>query len=241
MNITNPFQSFAFGVPQYGVGIGGINPMVPYLTPPYASNPIAALCGTGVNPYTLGPTQYVHPLMVAQLPTTNPTLLPLPTQYSAIGQSPYGVWGNPFSQGISPIPQLSQGISPIPQLSQGISPIPQLGQGISPIPQQGWGQQFGGGIGQPVATLSLHTFPQQPFGYPALQQGLGWSVPTPLNSPVLGLDPINGALIAQQASLLAQSQLPIRPLIFPQQPDPFQMAVVNGGLQFGSPTAGVPF
>jgi hypothetical protein len=146
MNITNPFQSFGFGVPQYGVGFGGINPIAPHLAPPYGSYPIAALNGIGVNPYTFGQTQYVHPLLVAQLQTTNPTLMPLPTQHSAIGQSPYGVWGNSF------------------------------GQGISPLSQQGWGQQFGGGIGQPGSPLSLQPFPQQAFGYPAQQQGFGQGI-----------------------------------------------------------------
>jgi hypothetical protein len=185
--------------------------MVSHLAPPYASNPIAALNGIGVNPYTLGQIQYYQPLLVAQLPTTNPTPLPSLTQHPAIGQSPQGSWGNPFSQG------------------------------ISPLLQQGWGQQFGGGIGQPGGPLTFQTFPQQAFGYPALRQGYGWSAPTPLNSPVLGVDPITGALIAQQSFPLAQSHLPIRPLITPQQPDPFQMAVLNETMQYGSPTAGVPF
>ena len=235
MNITNPFQSFPIGVPQYGVGFGGINPLVPYLASPYASNPIAALNGIGVNPYALGPTQFVHPLLVAQLATTNPTLPPAQTQHSSIGQSPYGIWGNPFFQGISP----------------------QF--------QQGWGQQFGGGIGQPGSPLGFHTFPQQAFGfpaiqqgfgypalqqglgypalqqglgYPALQQGFGLGVPTPINGPVFGVDPNTAALIAQQSSQWTQ-QLPIRPLITPQQPDPFQMSILNGGIHC-SPNAGVP-
>ncbi|HKQ77473.1 MAG TPA: hypothetical protein VJ810_27485 [Blastocatellia bacterium] len=211
MNITNPFQTFAFGFPQYGVGFGGINPMVPHQALPYPINPIAGLSGIGVNPYALGQTQYVHPVLVAQIPTTNPALLPPHTQHSAIGQSPYGGWGNPFSQG------------------------------ISPLLHQGWGQQFGGGIGQPGVPLSLHTFPQQAFGYPAPQQVFGWGAPTPLNGPVLGVDPITGALIAQQSSLLAQTHLPIRPLITPHQPDAFQMAVWNAATQYGSPTAGIPF
>jgi hypothetical protein len=211
MNITNPFQSFAFGVPQYGAGFGGINPMVTHLAPPYSNNPLAAPNGIGANPYTLGQIPYVHPLLIAQLQTTNPTLLPLLTQHPAIGQNPYGSWGNPFTQG------------------------------GSPVLQQGWGQQFGGGIGQFGSPFSLHTFPQQGFGYPALQQGLGWGAPTPLNNPFLGVDPITAAMIAQQSCQPAQSQLPIRPLISPQQPDPFQMAVLNGGTQYGSPTAGVPF
>jgi hypothetical protein len=200
MNITNPFQSFAFGVPQYGVGFGGINPMVSHLAFPNASNPIAALSGIGVNPYMLGQTQYVHPLPVAQLATTNPTLLPLLAQHSAIGQSPYG---------IQSLPQ--------PQLGQIGSPFQQFGQ---------FGQfgPFGAGIGQwgnPFIQWS-----------PLLQQGWGqqWGVPTLLNSPVPGVDPITGALIAQQPSLLVQSQLPIRPLITPQQSDPFQMAVLIGAM-----------
>ena len=91
MNITNPFQSFAFGVPQYGIGLGGINPMASHLAIPYSSHPIAALNGIGVNPYMLGQTQYVHPLLVAQLATPIPTILPQLAQHSAIGQSPYGV------------------------------------------------------------------------------------------------------------------------------------------------------
>ena len=211
MNITNPFQSFAFGVPQYGVGFGGINPMVQHLSPPYVSNPIAALNGIGVNPYAFGQAQYVHPLLVAQLPTTNPTILPPLAQPSAIWQTPYGIWGNPFSPG------------------------------ISPLLQQGWGQQFGGGIGQLGVPLSWRLFPQQALGYPAPQQVFGLEAQTPLNSPVLGVDPITLALTAQQSSQLAQSQLPIRPLITPQQPDPFQMAALNGVTHYGSLPPGVPF
>jgi hypothetical protein len=239
MNITNPFQSFAFGVPQYGVGFGGINPMISHLALPNASNPIAALSGIGVNPYVLGQTPYVHPLLVAQIATTNPTLLPLLAQHSAIGQSPYG-------------------IQSLPQ--------PQLGQIGSPFQQFGQFGPFGAGIGQWGNPFSQ--------GSPLLQQGWGqqWGVPTLLNSPVPGVDPITGALIAQQPSLLAQSQLPIRPLITPQQPDPFQMAVLIGAMtgqatdpysaltqpgwtsplgvnpihqalkqQYGSPHAGIPF
>jgi hypothetical protein len=198
MNIANPFQSFAFGVPQYGVGLGVINPMASHLAFPNASNPIAALNGIGVNPYMPGQTQYVHPLLVAQLATTNPTLLPLLAQHSTIGQSPYGV------QSLLQ-PQLGQIGSPFQQSWQ-FGPfgagIGQYGnpfsQGISPLLQQGWGQQ--------------------------------WGAPTFLSSPVPGVDPITGALIAQQPSLLAQGQLPIRSLITPQQPDPFHMAALIGAM-----------
>ena len=211
MNTTNPFQSFGFGVPQYGAGFGGINPLVSQVGLPYASNSIAALNGIGVNPYTFGQPQYVHPLLVAQFPTINPATLPALTQHPPIGQTPYGAWAAPFNQG------------------------------ISPLLQQGWGQQFGSWIGQLGNPLSLHTFPQQAFGYPALQQGFGWGVPTPLNNPVLGVDPITGALITQQSPLLAHSQLPIRPLITPQQHDPFQMAALNGVTHYGSLPPGVPF
>jgi hypothetical protein len=237
MNITNPFQSFAFGVPQYGVGFGGISPMVSHLALTNASNPIAALSGIGANPYMPGQTQYVHPLLVAQLATTNPTLLPLLAQHSAIGQSPYGIQSPPQ-------PQLGQIGSPFQQfgpfgagIGQGGNPF---SQGISPLLQQGWGQQ--------------------------------WGAPTFFSSPVPGVDPITGALIAQQPYLLAQSQLPIRPLITPQQPDPFQMTALIGAMtgqatdpysvltqpgltsplgvnpiyqalkqQYGSPQAGIPF
>src|SRR5215510_997415 len=240
MNITNPFQSFAFGVPQYGMGLGGINPMVSYLTIPYASNPIAALNGIVVNPYMPGQTQYAHPLLVAQLATTNPTLLPLLAQHSAIGQSPYG-------------------IQSLPQ--------PQMGQSGSPFQQPGQFGQFGAGIGQWGNPFSQGISP-------LLQQGWGqqWGAPTFFSSPVPGVYPITGALIAQQPSIIAQSQLPIRPLITPQQPDPFQMTALIGAmtgqatdpysvltqpgltsplgvnpihqalkLQYGSPHAGIPF
>src|SRR5262245_66001465 len=95
MNITNPFQSFAFGVPQYGVAFGGISPMVSNLALPNGSNPIAALGGIGVNPYMPGQPQYVNPLLVAQLAATNTTLLPLLAKHSVIGQSPYGVQSFP--------------------------------------------------------------------------------------------------------------------------------------------------
>jgi hypothetical protein len=224
MNITNPLQPLPFGVSQYGVGFGGINPMVSQLAHPYVSNPIAALSGIGVNPYTLGQTQYVHPLLVAQLASTNPTLLPLLAQQSAIGQSPYGIQS--MLQ-----PQLGQIGSPFQQFGQfgaGIGPWGNpFSQGVSPFLQQGWGQQFGSGIGQLGGPFGSHPFAQQAFGYPALQQGLGWGAPTLFNSPVPGVDPITGALTAQQSSLLAHGQLPIRPLIAPQQPDPFQMSALS--------------
>jgi len=153
----------------------------------------------GINPY-------VHPLLVAQLAANNPTLLPLLGQHSAIGQSPYGVQsplqfqpgqlGSPFQQ-FGQFGQFGAGIG------QWSNP---LGQWINPLLQQSWGQQA--------------------FGYPAPQQGFGWGAPAIFSSPVPGVDPITGALIAQQVSPLAQSQLPIRPLVTP--PDPFQMAALSG-------------
>jgi hypothetical protein len=190
MNITNPFQSFAFGVPQYGVAFGGISPMVSQLALPNASNPIAALGGIGVNPYMPGQSQHVNPLLVAQLAATNPALLPLLAQHSAIGQSPYG------------IQSLLQ-----PQLGQTGSPFQQFGPFGAGIGQ--WGNPFSQGIS------------------PLLQQ---WGAPTFFGSPVPGVDLITGALIAQQPFILAQSQLPIRPLITPQQPDPFQMTALIGAM-----------
>src|SRR5262249_17348297 len=98
MNITNPFQSFAFVVPQYGVVFGGFSPMFPIRSIPNGNTPIAALGGFGVNQYMPGQTQYVNPLLVAQLAATNPTLLPLLAQHSAIGQSPYGIQSLPQPQ-----------------------------------------------------------------------------------------------------------------------------------------------
>jgi hypothetical protein len=199
MNITNPFQSFAFGVPQYGMGLGGINPMFSQLAIPYASNPIAALNGIGVNPYLPGQTQYVHPLLVAQLATTNPTFLPPLAQHPAIWQSPYG-------------------IQPLPQ--------PQLGQIGLPFQQSGQFGQFGAGIGQWGNPFSQGISP-------LLQQAWWqqWGAPTFFSSPVPVVEPITGVLIAQQPSPFAQSHLPIRPLITPQQPDPFHMAALIGAAQ----------
>src|SRR5262245_53767197 len=165
MNITNPFQSFAFGPAQYGVGFGGVNPMVSHLAFPNASNPIAALSGIGVNPYMLGQTQYVNPLLVAQLATTNPTLLPLLAQHSAIGQSPYGIQSLPQ-------PQLGQIGSPLQQFGPFGAGVGQWGnpfsQGISPLLQQGWGQQWSHPtfFNSPVPGVDLITgtlIAQQPF------------------------------------------------------------------------------
>src|SRR5262249_13511274 len=185
---------------------------------PNASNPIAALSGIGVNPYMLGQTQYVNPLLVAQLAATNPTLLPLLAQHSAIGQSPYGIQSLPQ-------PQLGQIGSTFQQSGQ-FGPfgagIGQWGnpfsQGISPLLQQGWGQQWGNPFSQGIS--------------PLLQQGWGqqWGAPTFFSSPVPGVDLITGTLIAQQPFILAQSQLPIRPLVTPQQPDPFQMTALIGAM-----------
>src|SRR5262249_45808659 len=140
MKITNPFQSFAFRVPQYSVSFGVISQMVSHPALPNARNPITALGGIGVNPYMLGQTQQVHPLLVAQLAATNPTLLPLLAQHSAIGQSPYGIQSLPQ-------PQLGQIGSPFQQFGPFRAGIGQWGnpfsQGITPLFQQGWGQQWG--------------------------------------------------------------------------------------------------
>ena len=172
--------------------------MVSHLAFPNTSYPIAAMNGIGVNPYMPGQTQYVHPLLVAQLATTNPTFLPLLAQHSAIGQSPYGVQSllqpQPGQIGL-PFQQSGQFVPFGVGIGQWGNP---LSQGISPLLQQGWGQQ--------------------------------WGAPTFSSNPVPGVDLITGALIAQQPFIFAQSQLPIRPLITPQQPDPFQMAALIGAV-----------
>src|SRR5262245_50759604 len=72
----------------------------------------------------------------------------------------------------------------------------------------------------------------QPGISPLLQQGWGqqWGAPTFSSNPVPGVDLITGALIAQQPFIFAHSQFPIRPLITPQQPDPFQMTALIGAM-----------
>lgn len=237
MNITNPFQSFAFGVPQYGVGFGGINPMVSNLALPYASNPIAALSGIGVNPYMPAQTQNIHPLLLAQLAQTNPTLPPSLAQHSAIWQNPYGVQ--------SPLqPQLGQGGSPFQQFGPFGAGIGQWGnsfnQGISPHLQQAWGQQWGAPpfLNNPIQGLDPFT------GALIAQQSSPFTQNQAPIRPLITLqqpDPfqiaaLTGAMTGQATdpySILAQTGW-----ISPVGVNPIHQALKQ---PYGSPHAGIPF
>jgi hypothetical protein len=80
MNITAPLPPYAYCPPQYGagVGIGAINPMVPYMASPYMSSPV---------PYpVIGPSPYAVSSMI-----------PCPPGQIGAGIAP---WGSPF--GLSP-------------------------------------------------------------------------------------------------------------------------------------------
>src|SRR5262249_28871110 len=184
-----------------GIGVNPyVNPYVSSYIGPYTGLQASVL--GQISPFltqipSLGQMQPIHPLQVAQLAATNPTIQPLMAQPSMIGQSPYSV-------------------QPLLQYQPGLigSPFQQFGAGIGT-----WGSPF---------SLGAQPFAQQAFGYPGSQQGFGWSVPTLFSNPAQGVDPITGAMISQQSSPLAQSQLPIRPLINSPQPDPFQLAALSG-------------
>ena len=57
---------------------------------------------------------------------------------------------------------------------------------------------------------------------------LAWRSPAFAGSQVPCIDPVTGCVIPPQASPIAQSLLPIRPLIAPQACDPYQLAALCG-------------
>ncbi|MGE0127024.1 MAG: hypothetical protein AB7U82_02875 [Blastocatellales bacterium] len=182
------------------------------------SNPLASLFGQQAVGQGWG--QSVHPLAIAQIAAAYPALLPLLTQQSAYGQVPYGSQSllggygqpaNPLSTVLSLLGQQGYG-QPFGGYGQPTNPLntilslvaQQRGQQIS-------GQQYGG-FGQQTNPLSviLSLIGQQGAQQCFAPQGFGQQV---------GLDPFT---VAQQLSQWSQSQLPIRPLVSPQQFDPFQ-------------------
>jgi hypothetical protein len=179
--------------------------------------------------------------------------------------APQQTMGVPFG-GINPmVPQMMNPYTNIP-----LAAVTGVGAGIAPwgapfihahnpYLQQGLSQQFGlpaTQFGVPLNLLS-NPYAQQPYGYtpygyPGIQlgfgglgvngQGINGLVPSLFTAPTLGVDPLIASAISQQAQVLPQSPLPIRPLINQYQPDPLQVAAINqaavpyqlGGL-FGGP------
>jgi hypothetical protein len=94
----------------------------------------------------------------------------------------------------------------------------QFGMGGHPLLQHILGQQFGGGFGQWGS----------PFGQ-GFGQGFGGGASSLFGGQSQGIDPMTVALLLQQSSPWGQSQMPIRPLMNPQQLDPVQVSAVSGG------------
>lgn len=208
MSPFNQLQPFA-------QGMGGVNPILSQLINQPAPHPLLAslLAQPGVGQ---GWGQPAHPLAAAYIAANYPALLPILADRAAQGQmglpfQPFGV--GQFAGGFG---QQSYPIATILSLlgQQGYGPqFGGIGQQTNPLntilslvaqqrSQQSFGQQFGG-FGQPANPLGviLSLIGQQGFGQQAC------------------LDPFTAA---QQFSQWTQSQLPIRPLISPQQYDPFQ-------------------
>jgi hypothetical protein len=142
--------------------------------------------------------------------------------------------------------------APVPY---GINPL--LTQGLAQGPAQGLGLQFLPGInpfgGSPNWTPHAYSpYAQQTpgygaYGYPGIQQGFvgqnfGGNQPTPFGNsftgPFAGMDPFTAATISQQIPPTAFGQLPIRPLINPQQSlqlDPHQAAALGQATAAGNP------
>lgn len=160
---------------------------------------------------------------------------PLPS--FAYGVPPYGA-GVGFG-GINPMvshmvnPYASiPAMAPLMAQHPAIGPSPYAVQSLVPCPpgQIGWPcPPIGAGIGQWPSPVSVSPYPfaQTPYAYPPPQPALGGLAPTVFASPVTCVDPVTGATFIQPYPM-AQSMLPIRPLITPQQPDPFQIAAMSG-------------
>jgi hypothetical protein len=87
---------------------------------------------------------------------------------------------------------------------------------------------MGSPFGLGIHPLAQHAFGA--FGHPGLQQGLGGGASSLFGGQSQGVDPITVALLLQQSSPWGQSQMPIRPLINPQQLDPIQIGAMSGGI-----------
>ncbi len=215
MSPFNQLQPFAQGV-------GGVNPIVSQLMPPQVSHPLLAAYLTQQHPALASLLtqqggqgwggQIAHPLAVAHIAANYPNLLPVLAQQAGYGQVPYGIQSllqSGQGQMGSPFQQFGGGFG------QQINPIATV---LSLLGQQGYGQQFGG-FGQQVSPLSAI------LSLAAQQRGF---------TPQVGPDPFT----LMQLSQWSQSQLPIRPLISPQQFDPIQAACQAASLSstIGGPT-----
>lgn len=123
--------------------------------------------------------------------------------------------------GISPIMN-PYAYNPIAAALCGIGAAPYTaGIGVSP---------YTAGFGAaPYAASQVAPFLQSPFGHIGSPfQQLAWCPPSLAGSPVPCIDPVTGAVIPPQVSPIAQSLLPIRPLINPQACDPIQLAALCG-------------
>jgi hypothetical protein len=211
----------------FAQGMGGVNPIISQLVSSQGAGPLASLLGQQ------GWGQIAHPLVVAHIAANYPALLPLITQQAGYGQVPYTIQSllqsQPGSMG-SPFQQLGGPFGA--GIGQQTHPLPTI---LGLLGQQGYGQQFGGGIGQGHPLLTILSLAAQQRGPQGFGQQLGgFGQPTsPLSvilslmgqqgaQPGLGQQGVDPFTVAQQLSQWTQSQLPIRPLVSPQQYDPFQ-------------------
>jgi hypothetical protein len=131
---------------------------------------------------------------------------------------------SPYASSLSPVPYPV--IGPSPYAAQPMIPCP---PGVIPCPPG----QVGAGIAPWCSPLSWspYAFAQPTPAYPAMHPAFASMAPAALGSPVpcpvTCIDPVTGAVVPQHPYSVAQSLLPIRPLVT-AQPDPVQMAALCG-------------
>jgi hypothetical protein len=218
----NPMQAGLQGLGQVGgispfaglQGLGQIGPISPFaglqgIGQVGPISPFAGLQGIGqVGPISPFGVPGLSPLMTGQTPFVSP--FNIAANLPGLGAAALGG----FSQ--SPwltSPAVQHGIGGIggPLQSQALPFLSAIAAGAGPLETQYFGGPFGqAGLG------TQSTIGQSPFGgHPGLQaQGLP--------NPAIACEPFVGAALAQQLHPALQQQLPIRPLIAPQQLTPFQ-------------------
>jgi hypothetical protein len=95
--------------------------------------------------------------------------------------------------------------------------------GIGPYP---YASYFAGAPG--VIPQAAPMIPAQMAQFCPPISPLAWRSPASVGSQVPCIDPVTGCVIPPQAGPIAQSLLPIRPLIAPQACDPYQLAALCG-------------
>jgi len=243
---SNPFQPFTLGASPFTAGagyggitplsaqIGGYNPFLPFLTSPLNTagafggyGPVPPqIGGYGINPYQVNPLMGSVPISAAHLlpglaPATLPTINSLVAAqlaaFNPIGLSnlPPQLWGQQFGQQFNPGQQFGQFGQ---QFGQGqINPLSQVtGNEANYFGQTPFGNQAGWGSISPGG--APFNVPFNPYGQAPTGGFPGQAFHNLTSSPYQTQDPMTSALLAQQ-------RLPIRPLVGPQQFDPYQIGL----------------